>query len=302
MKSLTVQCPQCKTRYKITIDPSGKKRVRLRCSRCGTVFSCDTAANANRATPPLPQEAATFPREDDFQKIAELIHDINRPDMHAPSRGNGVSLGNNEVHQGSFDDSAEGGIRRKSAKRIVLPILLLVMAIAGGLVCWKNTGLQTSLLNTLTPAVSRIETLVGLHNKKDRTTQPEENIAFTNVHESFQLNWMDGHVLVIEGNTVNKNPFPISRIKVRGKLLDNSKQVIDQKESYCGNILSEEELRNLTEEEIDRKLLSPARYGTPLGTVPPGGTIPFMLVFASSSKKAGEFIVEPSEIVPRQRP
>ena len=290
----TVQCPRCKTRYRIDSDPSGKKRLRLRCSRCGAVFSCGAAPSL---TPlPRPQEAPALPREDDFRKIAELLDDINQPDSDraaSPEKG--------EVPQDFNSDSEAKERVRKSIARMVVPALLLVI-IAGGVMFWKNPGLQTSALNALTPALSRIEKILGLDKGEDRGIPPEENIAFTNVHESFQLNWMDGHVLVIEGNTVNNNPFPISRIKVRGKLLDNSKQIIDQKESYCGNILSKEELRNLTEEEIDRELLSPARYGAPLKTVPPGGAIPFMLVFARSSKKAGEFIVEPSEIVPHHRP
>jgi hypothetical protein len=61
-------------------------------------------------------------------------------------------------------------------------------------------------------------------------------------------------------------------------------------------------LRNLAEEEIDRELLNPERHHSLLAPVPPGGAIPFMLVFAGSSRHAGEFIVEPSEILPQRTP
>ena len=79
----------------------------------------------------------------------------------------------------------------------------------------------------------------------------------------------------------------MSRIKVRGKILSESGEVLDMMESYCGNILTDEELTNLTEKEIAEKLSTPGG-----SSVSPQGDIPFMIVFTNPSKEAEEFIVE----------
>jgi hypothetical protein len=78
---------------------------------------------------------------------------------------------------------------------------------------------------------------------------------------------------------------------VRGKILNESGKVLDMMESYCGNILTDEELGNLTEKEIAEKLSTPGGSDV-FNSVSPQGNIPFMIVFINPSKKAEEFIVE----------
>ncbi len=137
-------------------------------------------------TAPGPQEVTSLPREDDFQKIADLIHDINRPDRDTFTRGAATSHGNSEGTSNSFDNAEKEGKSGRSAVRLALTALLLIV-IAGGII-WLNPDLRISILNVLAPAVSCIEKAAGLHQERDRAIRPEKNIAFANVRESFHVN------------------------------------------------------------------------------------------------------------------
>lgn len=105
-------------------------------------------------------------------------------------------------------------------------------------------------------------------------------------------------IFVVEGEAVNRWNEPRSFIKVRGILLDAQGAKIEEKTSYCGNILLEEDLKNFPPEAIEKSLA--AQFGETFANVniPPGKGIPFMIVFSNfyidqdSVKKISNFQVE----------
>ena len=121
-------------------------------------------------------------------------------------------------------------------------------------------------------------------------------VDLLDVRERFLDNRMVGSLMIIQGLASNKNSHPVSAIKVRAKLLDATGDFVGESEAYCGNILSEEELLNLTEKEIRAELNNPLGKSAPNSHIAPGASIPFMVVFTNSPKKAVEFIVELAEL------
>lgn len=105
-------------------------------------------------------------------------------------------------------------------------------------------------------------------------------------------------IFVVEGEAVNRWDEPRSFIKVRGTLLDAQGDKIEERTSYCGNILLEEDLKNFLPEAIEKSLT--AQFGETFANVniPPGKAIPFMIVFwnfygeQASAKKISNFQVE----------
>jgi hypothetical protein len=133
----------------------------------------------------------------------------------------------------------------------------------------------------------------GQLEKEDKNIDTKMGgVDFIDVRGRFVKNWISGDIFVIEGVVVNKYDYPISRIKVRGKTLDTSQKVLDEVESYCGNLLTDEELSYLTEKEITGELSVPMGSDISNNNIAPKENIPFMIVFTNPSKESDEFIVE----------
>ena len=55
-------------------------------------------------------------------------------------------------------------------------------------------------------------------------------------------NYILGQIGVVEGNAVNRADYPISRIQIKGEIVDAYSVVLGEHTSYAGNILTDEEL------------------------------------------------------------
>jgi hypothetical protein len=93
-------------------------------------------------------------------------------------------------------------------------------------------------------------------------------------------NYILGQIGVVEGTAVNRADYPISRILIKGEILDAYSVVLGDHTSYAGNILTDEELTNLSEEEILMKLSHPEGLNNSNDKIMPNGQIPFMIVFS----------------------
>jgi hypothetical protein len=92
-------------------------------------------------------------------------------------------------------------------------------------------------------------------------------------------NYILGQIGVLEGTAVNRADYPLSRIQVKGEIVDAYSVVLGERASYAGNILNDEELTNFPEEEILLKLLRPEGLNNSNDKIMPNGQIPFMIVF-----------------------
>jgi hypothetical protein len=93
-------------------------------------------------------------------------------------------------------------------------------------------------------------------------------------------NYILGQIGVVEGTAVNRAEYPISRISIKGDILDAYSVVLGEHSSYAGNILTDDELTNLSEEEIFLKLSRPEGLNNSNDKIMPNGQIPFMVVFS----------------------
>jgi len=92
-------------------------------------------------------------------------------------------------------------------------------------------------------------------------------------------NYILGQIAIVEGMAVNAADYPVARIKIKGELLDAYSVVVGEQTSYAGNILTDEELTNLSEEEILTRLMQPQGMNNVNDRIMPNGQIPFMIVF-----------------------
>lgn len=86
-------------------------------------------------------------------------------------------------------------------------------------------------------------------------------------------------IRIVEGTVLNQSDFSIARIMVKVELLDSDSDVLNERVSYAGNVLTDQELSTLSEEEIMKRLSMPEGRNNLNEKVIPNGQIPFMIVF-----------------------
>jgi predicted Zn finger-like uncharacterized protein len=178
--------------------------------------------------------------------------------------------------------------RRKGGTSLLtwlVALILLGLCAATGYFYWLGefpdvNGLLNRFMppGTTAPAVSKIK--VG-----------EVNGFFVNNTEAGQL-------FVVQGQAVNGYPEPRSAMAVQGKLFNRAGSLLRERSAYCGNSLSESELKSLPLAKLRER--SENQFGDSLSNlnVAPGKSVPFTIVFSSLPSDLAEFTVEPGDSIP----
>lgn len=143
---------------------------------------------------------------------------------------------------------------------------------------FMNPEVGEQSVHWLTQNVPGIDKVLNVEQPKRETAA--EKVKFTNVRQRNVANVFLGNLRIIEGVAVNSATYPIAKIMIMGELYDAKGKVIAAKVSYGGNIVSDERLAGLSEEEIKSALSIPQGSDLSNNRIPPGGKIPFMIVFA----------------------
>jgi predicted Zn finger-like uncharacterized protein len=100
-------------------------------------------------------------------------------------------------------------------------------------------------------------------------------------------------LFVIDGNVTNITEHPVSFIKLGANILDNNNNVISSKTFFAGNILTDEELRTYTSDQINSILNNEMGQSLKNFNIPPKASIPFMAVFFDVPDNLSSFTVIP---------
>ena len=177
---------------------------------------------------------------------------------------------------------------------VVYPVIVIVLLLT--LYLWFFPQVGRQILNNVYP----VEESTQIIGRKGNTTGPvnesKEKISFVNIKEHTVKNRIVGDIFIIQGIAVNNNASPVSQVKVRGRILDSSGTVLIKEKVYAGNILADEELKNLTEEKIKEKLSNPWGSDFLNRDIPYKGEIPFMIVFSNPPGSAKEYLIDPVKV------
>ena len=137
----------------------------------------------------------------------------------------------------------------------------------------QRNGLSWKLINIVIPIIDEKK----LAESKVAINQV---VRLQDVHYRRINNYILGQVGIVEGTAVNRADYPVSRILIKGEIVDAYSVVLNERTGYAGNILTDEELpTNLSEEEILTKLAQPQGLNNSNDKIMPNGQIPFMIVF-----------------------
>ncbi len=119
-----------------------------------------------------------------------------------------------------------------------------------------------------------------------------ELLTMRNVRQYNLLNEKVGKVFVIEGKVVNEFPEPKELIELEGAIYDKNKKPLAAKRQLAGTQLSLFQLQVLSEKEMESFLNNKMEILANNTNVPPGGEVPFMILFYAPPDDVAEFGVK----------
>ena len=119
-----------------------------------------------------------------------------------------------------------------------------------------------------------------------------EMLTMRNVRQYNVPNEKAGKVFVIEGRVVNEFPEPKELIELEGALYDKDKKPLSVKRQLAGTQLSLFQLQVLSEKEMESFLNNKVELLANNTNIPPGGEVPFMILFYGPPDNVAEFGVK----------
>lgn len=180
-------------------------------------------------------------------------------------------------------------------------ILLLVGAHAGVLFWkgyWKGDPAELTNLDHKTVHLQVYQELYAELTGGQVVKAPEGAVTVLNMNGRFIENKAIGTIFVISGQVKNEFKETRSAIAVRGLLFDQTGKPVMRKKVYCGNKLSDTELRTLPEDKINERLGN--QFGDSLSNldVAPDAILPYTIVFNKLPDNLSEYNVEMAESTP----
>jgi predicted Zn finger-like uncharacterized protein len=297
---MIIQCKQCRTKFKFDDALMQGNGVWLRCSRCGhvyyqenplmkpeTVLPSEPAKPIEESIPvekSMPVEKSTelpaqspsvvYRDENGFHSLDKVIETkkyLNEEINLDIEKTSEESIGGEkeEIVQKKLSTPKSSGKIWKIAVWSVF-VILIIPAIIYFLV-FPEFGEQI---------INNVLVYVGISEPARLEIVISQAVKLQDVRHRVINNYILGQIGVVEGSAVNRADYPISRIQIKGEILDAYSVVLGDHISYAGNILTDEELTNLSEEEILLKLSQPQGLNNSDDKIMPNGQIPFMIVFS----------------------
>lgn len=258
--------------------------------------------------------------DEEFDPEAEGAYDqYDTPDE--SGRGDSLGLSADPVEEASayiddddhrlpsddYDDapSIRAAVTRTQSGRPPLPLIIALVVVAvimvAGIIFFANrsapTALSTGLPTENGPAVDNQPETPAASGPDASGT---EYITFSENKQNHYVreNREAGRILIITGMVRNSYPEPRSFIRLRGHLLSADGANLADRFVYAGNIVSEDDLRNLPMSEIVSRLSFRGGQDGKNMNVAPGQEIPFMFVFDRLPENVAEYRIDPDSSTP----
>jgi len=337
---MIIECEKCRSKFNLDESLLKQGGSKVRCSRCKHVFTaCPTEPELPEETlsddaldeleetvaldsPPVLERAAepsvTPAGEMDFEQafkdaldegppvplsIDQISEEEESLDVtEAMDRAATIEkkLTQKDLEEkvalksGEPEEEVEKPRPRKEKRRFrLLPILLavLVIIVGGGVgVYFLAPEMLPDSLSFLKPP-----------QKEDIMDKGVARLSFKDVKGTFIQSEKAGQLFVIQGQITNHYPKGRSFILIKASLLDDKNKVVKTKMAYAGNTFTEDQLKTMPLEEINKQLKN--RFGQKRLNfrVKPEGGVPFAIVIENLPENLSEFTVEAVSSTPDQQ-
>ena len=322
---MIIKCEECRSRFNLDDSMVREEGTKVKCSVCKNIFtvfpeepepvddlleddmdddmideameetvSLDLPSDIEEIGPEALSSETSEEEIDDFDEafetaLEEDIQEIPLDEMTEPDKIDTDT-------EGMEDDGAElpferpdartvtsRMIRRQRQSKVLLFALVIVLAfiIAGLAVFFLAPDLLPDSFSSLKPVDKDAITDTGVRK-----------LSFKGVNGDFVTSNKLGQLFVIRGEVINDNPKSRSYILLKGTILDDTGKAIRRKLIYAGNTFTDDQLRDMTLEEIDAGLKTKSGKDDSDVDIKPGTSVPFMIIFEKLPENLGEFIVE----------
>lgn len=250
---MIVQCKNCGTKFKFDETMIEGEGVWGRCSQCKNVFFLDNPVKEESSSSPDKKkiiEAGSSvlggarrqdvkdrrdtikkPEPEFFKEMEKDSEDIDTYKLTSFEKTEG-----DEAHEEVIEEeiTIKHGFTR--GKQLIYLFIILLL---GGIYLMFFTETSGQLL---------FEKLLGTGQKTEEVGPAQ--VDLTDIRQRLVNNILIGTIRVIEGTAINQSSLSMTRIKVKGEITDAYTVVLGVRESYCGNLLTNDELATMTEDHI----------------------------------------------------
>lgn len=124
------------------------------------------------------------------------------------------------------------------------------------------------------------------------STDQIKDFALKDVTQYYVDNEKVGKLFVVQGKVVNNFKTPKDLIKIEATLFDKNNAAVVAKKLLIGNTVSLYQLQMLSEQELEAQIENKVGVLTVNTGVPPGGEVPFVVIFYRPSDAVQEFGVK----------
>jgi predicted Zn finger-like uncharacterized protein len=337
---MIIECKQCGSKFKLDEGLIREEGSKVRCSVCKSVFraypkgvspkgdetrkivdqslgktvTLDTRPTLEEQRPePLLEDtfeaelAKALQQESETKRIEtispeqipeeeeDLRFDFEEGTKRQPQREPGpASSLQREISKIAAEAPAkpEKAVPKKRKKSGVLRFLMIVLLLTGG---------AAAVLYFAPEQVPESWTsYLGVAGKPEVKDPGVRRLSFKNVSGKFYQSTKAGNLFCIQGVISNDYPESRSFIRVKGSLLDEKGTAVKQKLAFAGNTFSENEIKDISLEQINQGLANRTGKGNVNVNVKPQASVPFMIVFEELPENLSEFTVEAVSSAPGQ--
>jgi hypothetical protein len=231
--------------------------------------------------------------DEEFETVP--LDEMPEPDEEEEAGEEAVAIPNEAVaeeHEPREEAAAEEGpeavepappeMKARRPRLLLIVLLLLVLVLGGSVAIFLFAPhLIPDSLSVLKPAKRQEITDLGVRR-----------LSFQEVNGFFVRSDKAGQLFAVKGKVTNNYPKSRSFIFIKGSLLDDKGQVVQTNLIYAGNTLADEQMKEMSLEEINEGLKNQYGKGRMNFNIQPDATIPFMIVFGNLPDNLSEFTVE----------
>ena len=245
----------------------------------------DSGVQEEEAVPEPIEVAETAPK-----KGSDLPHsppvaatlDYKEPKTYSPTVEHVI---NESIKQDRFENISD--TVTPIIKKVVISFIAIIVIAAAGYSAYTYRSGLLALSRGIYTSVSGYVT----------ATKPANiGISVSDSRGYFLKNVRGQQLFVIEGDVANTTGHSVSFIKLTANISDSNNNAIASKSFYAANILTDNELRTLTSDQINSKIANEMGQSLKNFNVPPSGKVHFMVVFFDVPDNLTSFTVTPTGV------
>jgi predicted Zn finger-like uncharacterized protein len=304
---MLVQCPKCKTTYKVSDEAVQGPALAFRCSRCKHTFemqleeeishrprpaigTTDTAKELTFAFEPAASETRgktepagkTTPPTDARHESAGAEAAAAATSESGEQEQPGTTATALREHEPILSSPRESGDKvlsiapYREQRASVMPFLTLFTLLA--VFSLFVFAYQKTHPEAAEGWLARIPLLGAT---VVRNNHLKNGVLLKSLETKFQLLQGNREALVLTGVAVNQNPIMIRNVQLAGQLFDQEGKQLERQTMWIGNAISLQILRGMSAQDVtDLQRLKPLKSFE----IPPGDSVPFAIVFLRPGK------------------